>query len=489
MAYNNKTYEIGALAEVDQNGFTAAMFPQIRDAYAQAMRNIYGTDIDLSSASADGQFINMEALVLNNIYRTLENIHNNMIPASAKGNYLDILASFSGVFRRQPTYSRAQVWIANNSTTDITPDVIVAMDKNGNNWTWVNPLDLNSNATVTFPAKTGDDYHPILITMVCNNIGAVKANGANSSIDMTNQAEVNAMFGTEADKRGGDIYQTVDSSNLLVFQNSDADVGDEEETDSSLRERMGREIGSNSTTVLNSVSAALLNIEAIEDVFVFSNGTGSEKIMDDGAKVPNHNVYVAIWQKGTVPNYDIANTLYNQLTPGVLTNFNGSIVGGSQKSYKLPIFYVGSTSYENQIYWKLCSPSNANVKATLSSLVSNLSDEQKNLMINAFVDYLNGLKLGERLISANLLSAIMNVDLGQPNGGLSYLPVKVTILTKSPTTAEISPTDISSAILPLTRFNFTANDVLLLIDSNNKITISVGADAESGGEWEGEYAT
>lgn len=483
MAYNNKTYEIGALAEVDQNGFTAAMFPQIRDAYAQAMRNIYGTDIDLSSASADGQFINMEALVLNNIYRTLENIHNNMIPASAKGNYLDILASFSGVFRRQPTYSRAQVWIANNSTADVKPDVIVAMDKNGNNWTWVNPLDLDSDATVTFPAKTGDDYHPILITMVCNNIGAVKANGANSSIDMTNQAEVNTMFGTEADKRGGDIYQTVDSSNLLVFQNSDADVGDEEETDSSLRERMGREIGSNSTTVLNSVSAALLNIEAIEDVFVFSNGTGSEKTMDDGAKVPNHNVYVAIWQKGTVPDYDIANTLYNQLTPGVLTNFNGSIVGGSQKTYNI-LISPDLSDYSVDLYWKLCSPSNARVQVTLSSLVSDLSTDQQNLMKSAFVDYLNNLKLGERLISANLLSAIMNVDLGQPNGGLSYLPRKVSILTASNTY-----TDISSATLPLTRFNFTANDVSLKIDSNNKITISVGADAESGGKWEGEYAT
>lgn len=478
MAYNNKTYDIGALAEVDQNGFTAAMFPQIRDAYAQAMRNIYGTDIDLSSASADGQFINMEALVLNNIYRTLENIHNNMIPASAKGNYLDILASFSGVFRRQPTYSRAQVWIANNSAADVKPDIIVAMDKNGNNWTWVNPLDLQSNPTVTFPAKTDDDYQPVLITMVCNNIGAVKANGANSSIDMTNQTEVNTMFNAAADSRGGDIYQTVDSSNLLVFQNSDADVGDEEETDSSLRERMGREIGSNSTTVLNSVSAALLNIEAIDDVFVFSNGTGRDATMDDGATVPNHNVYVAIWENGTVPDYDIANTLYNQLTPGVLTNFTGSIVGGSQKSYNLPIFYVGSTSYENQMYWKLCSPSNAKVQVTLSSLVSTLSNDQQNLMINAFVDYLNNLKLGERLISANLLSAIMNVDLGQPNGGLSYLPLNVSILTALNTT-----TAISSAILPLTRFNFTTATISI---SNNTITISAGSDS---GVWEGDYAT
>lgn len=485
MAYNNKTYDIGALAEVDQNGFTAAMFPQIRDAYAQAMRNIYGTDIDLSSASADGQFINMEALVLNNIYRTLENIHNNMIPASAKGNYLDILASFSGVFRRQPTYSRAQVWIANNSAADVKPDIIVAMDKNGNNWTWVNPLDLQSNPTVTFPAKTNDDYQPVLITMVCNNIGAVKANGANSSIDMTNQTEVNAMFGEAADSRGGDIYQTVDSSNLLVFQNSDADVGDEEETDSSLRERMGREIGSNSTTVLNSVSAALLNIEAIEDVFVFSNGTGSERTMDDGATVPNHNVYVAIWEKGTVPDYDIANTLYNQLTPGVLTNFTGSIVGGTQKTYNI-LISPDLSEYSVNLYWKLCSPSNAKVQVTLSSLVSDLSADQQNLMINAFVDYLNNLKLGERLISANLLSAIMNVDLGQPNGGLSYLPRNVSILT-----ALNTYTNISSATLPLTRFNFTTNDVSLEIDDNTNpitITISAGADDESG-VWEGDHAT
>ena len=93
MALSNNQYDVTQLAVANNNGFSAALFPQIKDAYVRKMQEIYGYDIDVSSASADGQFIMAEALVLNNIYRTLEGIADGLMPASATGKYLDILAS------------------------------------------------------------------------------------------------------------------------------------------------------------------------------------------------------------------------------------------------------------------------------------------------------------------------------------------------------------------------------------------------------------
>ena len=119
MAISNNQYDVTQLAKTDNNGFTAALFPQIKDAYVKKMQEIYGYDIDVSSASADGQFVMMESLVLNNIYRTLESIANNMSPAAASGKYLDILASLSGTFRRRETYSTANIYIANSGNGSI----------------------------------------------------------------------------------------------------------------------------------------------------------------------------------------------------------------------------------------------------------------------------------------------------------------------------------------------------------------------------------
>ena len=132
MALINKRYDVSQLGEFGESGFGAASFPEIKDAIARKMMEIYGNDIDISSASADGQYIMMEALIVNNMYRSLENIVRNLNPASASGGYLDILASFSGAFRQQPTYSKAQLYIWNTSANALTPDQIVCVDKNGN---------------------------------------------------------------------------------------------------------------------------------------------------------------------------------------------------------------------------------------------------------------------------------------------------------------------------------------------------------------------
>ena len=67
-----KIYYYDNLSAVTNSGLEVAEFYQIRDAIVRRMMEIYGEDIDVSSASADGEYINMEADIINNIYKSLQ---------------------------------------------------------------------------------------------------------------------------------------------------------------------------------------------------------------------------------------------------------------------------------------------------------------------------------------------------------------------------------------------------------------------------------
>ena len=84
MALNRK-YTYDKLGEINGNGLDIALFPQIREAIATRMKEIFGNDIDLSTASADGQYINMESLIFNNMYGLIQYLFNNLNPNTASG--------------------------------------------------------------------------------------------------------------------------------------------------------------------------------------------------------------------------------------------------------------------------------------------------------------------------------------------------------------------------------------------------------------------
>ena len=485
MALNNRSYDIGALAEFTQNGFTAALYPQIRDSLARAMKEIYGYDIDLSSASADGQYINMEALILNNIYRVLESINANTIPSSATGSHLDILASYSGAIRVQPSYSTAQLWVANTSNQAETPDSLTFMDKDGNIWLWINPLDIDSTPLVSFPPMTGANYNPISITATCTTLGAVTA-FATGAVDMGNQTAVNIVFNQDALERGGSIYQTVESSVFSVYQNVSATVGNERESDSSLRERRVRSFGEAGTTVLNSLVANLLNEEGIVDVFVFNNNTVADKPMDDGVTVASHDVYVCVYLQNqpaeedetpaaagttpSVPDSTIGNIIYDQLTPGVLTTDSSdsdeqTYFCGETRSLQIALTRGDVSPFSTTIYWKNCLPQTPALRIVCKfngsefTSEANYSDEQKDAIANSIVTYLNNIKIGQPVQAFELLSVVSSSDFKSlPYGYATYIPFRCDYVSEvNGNTETYLPFD--SKTLPLSRFKYSTADV------------------------------
>lgn len=454
MATANNQYDIEQLAKVDSNGFQAALFPQIKDAYVKKMQEIYGYDIDVSSASADGQFVMAESLVLNNIYRTLESLSDNLSPASATGKYLDILASLSGAFRQGATYSTATVYIANNSTVPLTPSYLLLNDKNGNRWQWINPIESTNTYKVTFPPKNGNNYNVTAIEVTCTELGPIAASST-GQYNMSKPADRNTVFNLPAKDRGCDIFETINAGSLSVYQQSDATIGFAEETDASLRARRLRSFGQSGRTVLDSVASNLLNVPGVIDSWVYSNNTNTNSAaLSDGAVVPPHSVYAVIATQPdiNVPSINIGTAIYNTITPGIATTDPGNMIqGGNINSEAFNI----TDHLTNTIYWKkaLLTDPVLTIEFTLKNdLVGKmLSDNQKTAITNTIKEFFNNINIGEDVSMPLLTQLVESVDFRTAKYGLPTYEVKSIFVKGLGDT-----TDQKNNILknPLTRFYY-----------------------------------
>lgn len=460
MALANNQYDLSELAKVDENGFQAALFPQIKDAYVKRMQEIYGYDIDVSSASADGQFIMSEALVLNNVYRVLESLSDNLTPASASGKYLDILASLSGAFRKQATYSTATVLVKNSGTTTVTPSYLMFMDKNGNRWQWINPKDITGALKITFAAGA-----VTAITVTCIELGAISALGGKSDPEWS-KAPL---------ERGGDIYATTTANALQVYQKDDATVGQDTESDASLRSRRLRSLGQSGRTVTDTLVANLLNVPGVLDAWVYSNNTSAASTaLADGTVVPAHSVYVCVApQHGvTVPDYNVADTIYGTMTPGIptyaATNYTISqIVTGTKKEVEIPV----TNSISNSVVWKACAEISPqiNITFTLKNGVTAFTDAQKKAIETAAFEYMNNIELGQPFDVSVLQQLVEGADFRTGRYGLSTYAV--TGVTKG---SMASGTSIAHKQLnvPLARFYYSS---CTWVPSGGSVTMMFGS--------------
>lgn len=433
---NNKKYTYDNLAEINSNGIDVALFPQIRAAIADRMKEIFGNDIDLSTASADGQYINMEALIFNNMYSLLTYIVNNLNPNSASGKYLDILAGLSNLKRKGPTYSTAQVLVKYIGNSSLAPSTIVAQDRNGVMWTWKNPVDLDNIPSYTF--NNGDQMY---LTFTCNDLGPVQAYKGTAS-----GLPTDPNFWTDPNflDVNGSIYLEL-TTNFLLYQSADAVVGTTNESDQSLRNRRARYIGGNSNTTQQGLETAIYNYSAIDDVYIFNNVTNTKVTLVDGSKILNHDVYVVVKYKQnilsnadlTITRKELANIIYNKLTAGVTTSDgqgsagdSPTIIGGTINTAAIEFMAGG---YTTNVYWKECSAVHPAISITFTELnsgyiegtSSNYSVSEQ-AIITALNNFFNSKSISDVVSAAEIQIAMIAGDL-KPNGINTFIPTACTI--------------------------------------------------------------
>lgn len=362
------------LISYGKHGIVVADYGKIREVLINRFKLIYGSDIDLSSTSADGQWIEEQALFFNNILQMVKQFYSNLDPRQASGEFLDIIAAYTNVMRLPATRSNVSVLIEgltpNISYTSNTP--LVLLDRNGTTWT-CSPFTANALGTG-------------VVIATCDEFGPVRA-------------EV------------GFIYTTVELLNgVTITMQSDAIVGRNRESDAQLRARRNNSLSAKGTTVIESIISELLITTGILDASIYNNDTGSNLTSKDGTVIPSNSIYVLLRKNENIdiPVEKIGSIIYEKKTPGIYTMI--SAITGDRKSYNYP----NTLNITQTVNWKDCTPIAPEIKIEVTPrdfFVSGSDETSTGIRVgNDIITYLNNLPLSEDIKYFELLSEVLYAD-------------------------------------------------------------------------------
>lgn len=346
---SNFTYDkLGIIAA--NGGFQRASLDEIVTIISNKMRDIYGADIDLSSASPDAQYIMMESAIIDNVYSVLSSIYKNMNPSSATDNYLDILCALTNVYRKEASQSVASIYIKNvteNTQTITKANGITVIDKNNITWHYY-PI---ADETISAGEIVQKDF-------ICDLFGPFSAIGTH--VNIVDARSTIPWDSSDLDSING-AFTLVSGGSYKIYQADDAILGNVRESDESLRARQRIGASINSYTTVDGLRAALYNLESLDDVYIYNNASSNDITtfdeMSDGATIEANNVYIALRYKSgvSVNENKIAEIIFNRMTPGIVTQDATGTTSGTA---------ISNSSQSDTIYWKKCTPINPTITLT-----------------------------------------------------------------------------------------------------------------------------
>lgn len=146
----NDIVKIQDFLRLTNAGLKVASFVEVRASIIDRYKAAYGTDIDVSTGTADGVFVNDLALIINNILQTIKTVYSNLDVETASGEYLDNLCALANIYRKQETASIASVEVTNGSTEQTFTSDITFVDQAGTEWIYKN------TGTLTFAPNETD---------------------------------------------------------------------------------------------------------------------------------------------------------------------------------------------------------------------------------------------------------------------------------------------------------------------------------------------
>lgn len=408
-------FNIGSLIRLGAGGLEVASFVDVREALITRYKEVYGSDIDVSTASADGVFVNDMALIVNNILQTMKMLYDNLNVDTANGVYLDALCKLSNVTRLAATRSTASLQITRSSTTEQQsfgdPDVnnnptntLTFVDKAGTEWRYVNK-DVNVNApAITF--EIGEATKEVTVT--CAETGPVSA-------------------------PAGWITQTMLVTGLTVAQEDDAIQGSNVESDQELRKRRAQSSGAEGVAVLESLVGALLQISGIDDVKLYNNNTGASETANDGTSIDAHDIYVVLRQQPNVVIADstVGQIIFEKLTPGIRTTESAITAEQHEFDYVPSMNGVKVMSFARTVHWRVASAISPTITLTLT-VNDTFSDTEVTDIANAVMTYANELPIGEAIDANQVFIEAFQADpMFKSQRTYTLTPANVSIATGS----------------------------------------------------------
>ena len=270
----------------DENGLTLQTLSEIVTALEEDVRSIYGDDANLEPDSPDGQLINIFSQAATDLRELVQDVNSGFDPDQAQGAVLDQRVSINGVFRRGATYAQTPVSITVDraltlaglddaaSEAAIPAGVFTVKDDAGNQFALLETEVIAAAGTYS-------------LTFRAVEIGLVE-----TTINTITQA-VTAIAGVTAINN---------PSSVTV-------IGENEESDASLRIRRRRSTAIVSTGYLDSIESALLSLDGVTTAIVNSNDTDTT----DAEGTPPHTVWAIV--EGGDPD-EIGETIYAKKSAG-----------------------------------------------------------------------------------------------------------------------------------------------------------------------------
>lgn len=287
---------------IDSNGISIETFAEIVSnivnggASTPGLIQIYGTDINVSSNSPDGQMVNIYALSKQDILNLLVAIYDSFDPDQAVGVALDSIAQIAGLTRIQGVYTEVDIAVVVATNLNLngqdTSTPYTIQDATGNQFQLITSASLITGSnTLSFRAV---------------NIGFIQVLANTLTVPVTIVANVTS----------------------INNPSTPTQVGSNQETDANFRIRRQASTAFPAQGSLQSLYGGLASIEGIGDVAVYENTTNAV----DADAIPAHGIWV-VCEGGTAA--EIGDAIYTYRNLGcpmagavsvVITQVDGSFI-------------------------------------------------------------------------------------------------------------------------------------------------------------------
>lgn len=275
------------MLEITNDGLVIERLDEILARLSEAMRGIYGSDINIDPDTPDGELIGIFSQALADINEIIAGVYAFSDPTKAVGVWLDIQLKYVGLERNRQTYSYLNdVNIATVAGT-VIPVGYTATDENGVEWQTVSAVTaIGSSVSVQFRTSEYGPFH------------------------LASAKEL--------------IPKTVVLGVQSITTTSDSLLGRLQESDESALMRFLRSYSINNLDDREGLEAALLALNDVRDAKVYENFTGAV----DANGVDPHSINVVIIGGD---NVEIANKIINKKSLGC----------GLQGAITETVFYQG----------------------------------------------------------------------------------------------------------------------------------------------------
>jgi uncharacterized phage protein gp47/JayE len=270
--------------QIDSNGLQLKTLTEIREELEEDFRSIYGTDINIDQDAPDGQMINIFAQQAIDLRELLERINSSFDPEQAEGRYLDQRVALNAIKRLGGsfTFQDVDITVDRALTLEGLDGDVAELDGSG-----FTVKDDAGNEFILADTQTPGSAGTYTYSFRAKEIGSVTPSPNTITTPVTIVPGVTAI-------------NNPDSPSV---------VGQDEESDADLRLRRRASVSISAIGYLESIQAAIANIDGVTTSIVKENTTTTT----DSDGVPAHSIW-AIVEGGS--DEDIAQALYARKSAG-----------------------------------------------------------------------------------------------------------------------------------------------------------------------------